>query len=140
MRVIRVTNPFSKDVVINDVKVKSRKTENVGVYTAEKSAVVNSLKKRGYIVTIVEGELKKKATTKAPAKMEGKKPEVTPENKEVKITEQEEPVKSPENSSEKKDSKESNKEDKKEAKPAATPDKPGETAKTEKEYKSSKKA
>lgn len=56
MKIIRVTNPFTKDVSIKDIKVPAKKSADICTYTAETKPFVASLKKRGYIVRLVEAE------------------------------------------------------------------------------------
>ena len=68
MRHIYVTNPFSKQVTINKMKINAKKSKDIGIYTAEKKTLVNSLKKRGYIVRLIEVVSEKKETKKIEAK------------------------------------------------------------------------
>lgn len=55
MRIIRVTNPFSTEIEVENMKIAPKATETVCMYTAEKKPLVNKLKKLGYIVKVIDG-------------------------------------------------------------------------------------
>lgn len=151
MKYIRVTNPFAKEVTVCDKKIKSMKSENLCRYTRDDESLVKSLKKRGYIVRIVEvieeqskveQIVSQEPVTEEPTTVEVEEPTTVEEtvvenNEETTNVEVEEPIVEPENKGDDKVLETENKEDKKEEKQPENKQKSG---KSNKEDKGSKKA